>query len=363
MKFVQDLSKGVLGQSDSVELWEEIISHIPDSLLLKPNVKILSLSCGHCTEAAILAKRMIALGISKEKVNNSMWLLDKYTVFTNYAKINYGFKNVVAEDFLVWNTDMKFDVVVGNPPYQNPVRANKNTNQGGGKKMYVSFMEKASAVTKDDGFIAMVVPSAVFKTTVYGEFGKGFSSMGDIKVISAKTDVSEHFKVGISIGYFISKKTKENITAVINGAKTKFNSTGFYPLESELNSVVEKILNNKKPITIKRDKDLTTTGITTSRFAYLKLGNSKEDTNLVWETNSPEKLKRLLKTNMFARVAWDGFVVIDKRWYHHFWSALYVHPDIKTKMSDDEIMDLYGLTKKEKTVINSKQRTNVIVNF
>jgi hypothetical protein len=114
---------------------------------------------------------------------------------------------------------------------------------------------------------------------------------------------------------------------------------------------------------IKRDKELTTTGITTSRFAYLTLGNSKEDTNLVWETDSPEKLKRLLKTNMFARVAWDGFVVIDKRWYHNFWSALYVHPDIKPEMTDDEIMDLYGLTKKEKAIIDSKKRTNVIVNF
>jgi hypothetical protein len=207
------------------------------------------------------------------------------------------------------------------------------------------------------------VPSAVFKTTVYGEFGKGFSSMGSIKVVSAKTDVSDYFKVGISIGYFIAKKTIQNIVAMINGQKTNFNNTGFYPLESELNSIVGKVINNKTPMVIKRDKELTTTGITTSRFAYLTLGNSKEDTNLVWETDSPEKLKRLLKTNMFARVAWDGFVVIDKRWYHNFWSALYVHPDIKPEMTDDEIMDLYGLTKKEKAIIDSKKRTNVIVNF
>jgi hypothetical protein len=129
MKFATDLSKGILGNPDDPSLWEEIISYIPDSVLLKPNVRILNVACGHGTEAVILAKRMLALGIPKEQVQESIWLIDKYKVFTNHAKLAYGFKNVVTEDFLDWNPNMKFDAVLGNPPYL--------------KGLWVDFLNKA----------------------------------------------------------------------------------------------------------------------------------------------------------------------------------------------------------------------------
>ena len=89
MKFVTDLSKGVLGQADSIVMWNDIISNIPDSVLLKPNARILCVACGQGTPAIVLARRMMALGISKEAVNDSLILLDKYIHFTNFVKSNY----------------------------------------------------------------------------------------------------------------------------------------------------------------------------------------------------------------------------------------------------------------------------------
>jgi len=50
MKFAVDLTKGVLGSNDPVSLWEDITSYIPDAVLLDPNVRILSIACGHCTD-------------------------------------------------------------------------------------------------------------------------------------------------------------------------------------------------------------------------------------------------------------------------------------------------------------------------
>jgi methylase of polypeptide subunit release factors len=116
LRFITDLSKGILGAPDSTELWCNIISHVPDDVLLRPGVKILNVACGHGTEADLLVQRMRALGVSSDDVNNSIYVLDKYNVFMNRMR-RYGYKNAITADFLDWNTDMKFDVVIGNPPY------------------------------------------------------------------------------------------------------------------------------------------------------------------------------------------------------------------------------------------------------
>ena len=194
MRHVVNLNKGVLGQGDSAELWEEIISHIPDEVLLKKDVKILSVACGHCTEAVVIAKRMIALGISKEEVNDAIYLIDKYTMFTNPAKALYGFKNVITEDFLTWETDMKFDVIAGNPPFHHP------TNKS--QKIWVDFTVKAKEVAADDGIICLVTPNAWIKkpdnrafTAATDVFASGLSFI--------RMDCNEFFQVGEDVGYWV----------------------------------------------------------------------------------------------------------------------------------------------------------------
>ena len=255
---------------------------------------------------------------------------------------------------------MKFDVILGNPPYQNPKSGNDNTNQGGGKKLYVQFMGKASTLINEGGIVAFVTPSAVFKTSVYGQKGTGFHSMDGCKVAFCETDANKYFSVGVSVCWWIAQKTNKNITAIVNGKKSNFNELGFCTFDSRLQSIAEKLLTNEIPISISRDKPLKGKGITTSRYAYLTFNNTPEDTNLAWEHSNPEKLKKLLQSNMFCRVAWDGFVNLDKRWYHNFWSALYVHPNLNVNMTDDDIMNLYELTEEEKTIINERDRKNIV---
>lgn len=50
--------------------------------------------------------------------------------------------NYVHTDFLTWEPKMKFDVVIGNPPYHK----NKYSD------FYVCFMQRAAKVLKDGGF-------------------------------------------------------------------------------------------------------------------------------------------------------------------------------------------------------------------
>ena len=154
MKFATDLSKGILGSADSAELSTSSIAQIPDDVLTKPNVCILVLACGHGTEAVIIARRMLALGVNKSQVNQAIWLIDKYRVFTNHAKLVYGFKNVITEDYLNWKSNMKFNVIVGNPPFQDSDSGNEKSN------LYVEFARKSiEQHLADDGHIIFLTPN------------------------------------------------------------------------------------------------------------------------------------------------------------------------------------------------------------
>lgn len=153
MRFVTRFDLGILGQPDNEQLWTEVLSNISDAVLLKPDVKILCVACGHGTEARILFKRMLALGIPRAKVQESIWVLDKYKWFVDSIRLSSGITNVIAENFLTWQTDMKFDFIVGNPPYSE-VRKHGGTNSNS-LILYDKFIYKASELAEQ---VALVVP-------------------------------------------------------------------------------------------------------------------------------------------------------------------------------------------------------------
>ena len=196
MKFVTDLSKGVLGTPDSPVLWTEILSHVPDSLLLKPDFKCLVVACGHCTEAVLLVKRMQSLGIPDSRIRDAIWVLDKYPVFTNQAR-KYGFKNIITADFLQWDSKgMRFDLVMGNPPYQ----ANDGSKR---KKLWVHFAKKSISMTSELGYVTMISPNGWKKGSDYFIELRQLLATG----LLSTGDANQYFDgIGEDIGFWIFQK-------------------------------------------------------------------------------------------------------------------------------------------------------------
>lgn len=203
MKFISDMSKGILGEPDPLELWTDIVSHIPDSLLTKPGVKILNVGSGYCTEADIIAKRMMALGVAKQDVLDSMYLLDKYQVFTHRA-IDKKYTNVIHADFINWETDMKFDVIIGNPPFNRSKDSTGGT--GGNSRLYLHFREKALDLLVDNGLLSFIAPKNIVKTLYAGG--------NQIEVINLMTE-EKHWIFNTL--YYVEKKAPRVSKANIKG--------------------------------------------------------------------------------------------------------------------------------------------------
>lgn len=210
MRFVTDLTKGILGNADETALWNQILSYIPDDVLMKPDIRILCPACGHGTEIDMLVCRMIKLGIDKETIKSSIYVLDKYNVFTNPMK-RKGYVNVFTEDFLIWDPGMKFDVIIGNPPYNwsDGDKQRKNNREN----LWTRFITKSfEELAADDGYVAMVVPKTWMSPSKdYGTTSilNDYFKPNQVLVMNID-ECARHFNVGSSFSYFVAKKNYAN---------------------------------------------------------------------------------------------------------------------------------------------------------
>ncbi len=208
MRFVTNLNKGMLGSADSTELWTEIISHISDEVLLKPDIKILNVACGHLTEARLLVARMRALGKTAQEANDAIVVLDKYSEFTNAAKM-MGFKNVVKSDFMEWETDMKFDLVLTNPPYQDSEKKNNATS------LWIPILEKCTQLSDQ---VVAVTPINWLNVDM-----SKYVFLKDRQITKAKIyekDTTPFPGIGIRVGYMIIDGENRNEDTVFIDSHT-----------------------------------------------------------------------------------------------------------------------------------------------
>ena len=111
---------------------------------------------------------------------------------------------VFNEDFLKWNPNMKFDVTIGNPPYQDGKQA------GGQNKIYNQFCKKSLELLNDDGILCFVTPVSVTKKS------KRFSLINQdgLKYIDFTT--GKYFSVGIEICSWMIDKTYDGKVQILS---------------------------------------------------------------------------------------------------------------------------------------------------
>jgi len=150
--------------------------------------------------------------------------------------------NYVHTDFLTWEPNMKFDVVIGNPPYQE--------TSGSGRKdqasnLWTKFWIKSLELCGDDGYVSLITPTSWLSPSanLKGCYKyQGHSRLWDVfnsyTSVAQVTDVGTFFKgVGSSFGVVGVNKNGNKGLSFVEGYDT---SLGFLP-KSNTQEVINKL--------------------------------------------------------------------------------------------------------------------------
>ena len=155
-KYVKMSNKtfGSIDQSTPLRLVKGINdSYIPLSTLKNPKSKFLDIGAGMGTFSTVLFHQLLEFHDKDHILDNMIYLVEIKEYKCEYLKL-LGFKNIYNTNFLTHDfNNMKFDVVLGNPPY-NKTKASAISRNS--KSLYIPFVEKAMKLSTK--YVILVIP-------------------------------------------------------------------------------------------------------------------------------------------------------------------------------------------------------------
>lgn len=126
----------------------------------------------------------------------------------------FGIKCIHA-DFLTQGPDMKFDVIIGNPPYQDDSNAAKNN------KLWIKFIHKSLGLLQDNGFLVFVTPRSFVGRTQQPAKIRDLLSK-EYSLLKVNLDANSHFKIGVDICHWLVQKVPyQGVTEVTENKSTQ----------------------------------------------------------------------------------------------------------------------------------------------
>ncbi len=109
-------------------------------------------------------------------ITNMLYLVELNEENIPHLREKFGEKaNIFHEDYPNWNTDLKFDFIIGNPPYNSdgvkkvPTKTNIDKKEDG-KTIWTEFIKKNISLLKENGKMNVVIPSIWMKPDKAGMY-------------------------------------------------------------------------------------------------------------------------------------------------------------------------------------------------
>ena len=236
----------------------EMLDQLPDSVWASDSTTFFDPAIGGGQFVHAIEQRLRAHGHSNTNIRKRVFGLEDSDLHIRYAvnkhKLVGQYAKKPYEKFFELDNTMKFDVVIGNPPYQDSKAHGKKTTGNGA--LWVKFTVKAMDLVKDNGFLGFVIPDS-WTAPTYDLMGSRESIFTDYfkkaNLFYLNFDVKKFFpNVGIDPSAFILKKDQRYAGTTI---KTPTETTNLdlsnmsfitKDLSSTSLSIHSKVLSNKE---------------------------------------------------------------------------------------------------------------------
>ena len=168
--------------STPLELAQEMISRIPQEVLEDPKSRFLDPCAGTGTFLVALFHELKKYHEEDHILPNMLYACEVDKFKSRILK-NLGIENIYEESFLTKQFDMKFNIVIGNPPYQDGSRKDQ------ANKLWPLFVKRATELLTEGGYFSFIHPNSWMNVET-SDAGKGKSGFKLYREVMQKLDVT-----------------------------------------------------------------------------------------------------------------------------------------------------------------------------
>ena len=271
-------------------LVDEILDQVPSEVWSSSSTTFLDPAIGGGQFIKAVITRLRKYGHSDKNITSRVFGFESNKMRVNFAKKQcQGVGTFTAVNFLEWEADMKFDVIVGNPPF-------KNGNETGGKSsLWRKIVAKSWSLVEDGGTLTMVTP----------QFPNAAADLGHIftknQTNTVWTDISHHFP-GVGSSFFAWSVTNT----------PKHTTTEFIDYGLQIDITSKTLPNDLRSISI-FDKVMQGTLFeckSSPEYLHTSVADGKDDAHL-YSAKTPNHTYAIRRTSGENYTMWGAVIPTD----------------------------------------------------
>jgi len=240
-----------------IDCIEEMTQTIPEDFWKDPSIKILDPCCGCGNFFITIYFKLLKYHSAEHILNHILYFNDLNGDRLNIVRQVFGINsNITEKDFLIFDENIKFDLIVANPPYAkllpNGKRASKNHNMIG------SFIKKSLNILKEKGYLLYITPDNWMSYADRNILILELTSLQIIHINIHSAKKTYFKKVGSSFTWYLIENTAAYKDIIVEGvwkketykSSVKSETRRFIPLY--YNRLIQSIIN--KTIDLKNEK-------------------------------------------------------------------------------------------------------------